>query len=250
MKPLKYWKRDLKFLGIYSKNKKKLIHKDTCSSMFIAALFNCLQLIPSGWSTRSSQKSPAHLFVRFSFMVLPRVYLPLGRACTSSSFLQDPAILTILYMTGIIVLYYCYWYFHLQSQMKCDSSYFLNWWTLWWQNSRFQWWTPRTLMQGSTNFAVAVKKPAPSASMLFFPSNANLSSLSLEALNMPFILCMLKIQKAVSTCQFFFMVSSLSQFSLEAFFSSSKFYSLLLAHHFLDSLLFWSRFLLTPWLTV
>ena len=74
-------------------------------------------------------------------------------------------------------------------------------------------------MQGSTNFTVAVKKPAPSASMLFFPSNANLSSLSLEALNMSFILCKPKIQKAVSTCQFFFMVSS-AQFSLEALLSS------------------------------
>ena len=70
---------------------KTLIYKDTCSSMFIAALFNCLQLIPSGWSTRSmNQKSPAHLFVIFSFMVLPCVHIPLGRACTSSSFLQDP----------------------------------------------------------------------------------------------------------------------------------------------------------------
>lgn len=114
MKLLKYWKHDLKFLGIYSKNKTKrktktLIYKDTCSSMFIAALFNCLQLIPSGWSTRSmNQKSPAHLFVIFSFMVFPCVYIPLGRACTSSSFLQAPTILTILYMTGIVVLYYCY----------------------------------------------------------------------------------------------------------------------------------------------
>lgn len=56
MKPLKYWKHDLKFLGIYQKkqqNTKTPIHKDTCSSMFIAALFNCLQLIPSGWVTRS-----------------------------------------------------------------------------------------------------------------------------------------------------------------------------------------------------
>ena len=103
--------------------------------------------------------------------------------------------------------------------MKCNSSYFLNWWTLWWQNSTFQWWTPRTLTQVSTNFTVAVKKPAPSASIFFFPSNANSSSLSLEALNMPFILCMLKIQKAVSTRQFSFMVSS-AQFSLEALLSS------------------------------
>lgn len=61
----------------------------------------CLQLIPLGWSTGSvNRKSPVAGrqigFVRFVFMVLSWPHLPLGRSCTSSSFLQGPTILIVL----------------------------------------------------------------------------------------------------------------------------------------------------------